>query len=54
MGMLWPTSYYMHMSVGAFTKALSAADLINDIAALALFIPVLTMLSALALRKQAR
>lgn len=54
MGMLWPTSYYMHMSVGAFTKGLGAADLATDLAALALFIPVLTMINALALRKQAR
>lgn len=54
MGMLWPTTYYMQMSVGAFTKGLGVSELMRDLIALALFIPVLTLLSALALKKQAR
>ncbi len=54
MGSLWPTTYYMRISVGAFTKALQARDLLGDLVALALFIPVLTLLSALFLRKQER
>lgn len=54
LGMLWPTNYYMHMSVGAFTKALGASDLMGDLAALVLCVPVLTLLNVLALRKQAR
>ena len=54
MGLLWPTTYYMQVSVGAFTKALAARDLWVDILALAAFIPVFTGLAALALAKQER
>jgi ribosome-dependent ATPase len=53
-GSLWPTTYYMHLSVGAFTKALKAPELWPDLVALAAFIPVLTTLSALAFKKQER
>ena len=42
-GSLWPTTYYMHASVGAFTKALGPRLLAGDVLALALFIPVLTV-----------
>jgi len=52
MGSLWPTTYYMHMSVGAFTKGLAAADLMTDMFALAIFSPVFLALAALALKKQ--
>ncbi len=52
MGYLWPTTYYMHMSVGAFTKGLAAADLMVDMAALAVFVPVFLVIAALALKKQ--
>ena len=51
-GSLWPTTYYMHASVGAFTKALGPRLLAGDVLALALFIPVLTVLTALALKGQ--
>jgi ribosome-dependent ATPase len=51
-GSLWPTTYYMHASVGAFTKALGPRLLIGDALALAAFIPVLTTLTALALKGQ--
>jgi ribosome-dependent ATPase len=44
----------MHLSVGAFTKGLEAPDLWPDLVALAAFIPVLTIVSALALKKQER
>ncbi len=54
MGLLWPTTYYMQVSVGAFTKALSAKDLWIDVVALAAFIPVLTGLAAFSLAKQER
>jgi ribosome-dependent ATPase len=54
MGSVWPATYYMHLSVGAFTKALEAPDLWPDLVALAAFIPVLTIVSALALKKQER
>lgn len=51
-GTLWPTTYYMHLSVGAFTKGLGLSDLAPDLLALALFIPVFVLLAAAALRKQ--
>jgi ribosome-dependent ATPase len=51
-GSLWPTTYYMHASVGAFTKALGPRLLAPDLLALAAFIPVLTILTAAALKRQ--
>ncbi|MGP0593068.1 ribosome-associated ATPase/putative transporter RbbA [Nitrospira sp. T9] len=51
-GILWPATYYMHLSVGAFTKGLAIRDLWSDLVALATFIPVFTLLSAMALKKQ--
>lgn len=51
-GTLWPTTYYMHASVGAFTKGLGAELLVNDALALAAFIPVLVGLSIFALPRQ--
>ncbi len=53
-GTLWPTTYYMHLSVGAFTKGLQMPDLIQDIFALMLFVPVFVGISAYFLRKQER
>lgn len=52
MGVFWPTTYYMHASVGAFTKGLTAPQLVGDFLALVAFFPVLTLLAAAALRKQ--
>ena len=51
-GSLWPTTYYMHASVGAFTKGLGFDILAADAFALALFIPALLAMTALVLRKQ--
>ncbi len=51
-GTIWPTTYYMHASVGAFTKALGARALAGDVLALAAFIPVFTILAAMALKRQ--
>jgi ribosome-dependent ATPase len=51
-GALWPTTYYMHASVGAFTKALGPRLLVPDVLALTVFIPVLTAVTALALKRQ--
>ncbi len=51
-GSIWPTTYYMHASVGAFTKGLSAQLLLGDALALACFIPILIALAALALQRQ--
>jgi ribosome-dependent ATPase len=52
MGYLWPTTYYMHMSVGAFTKGLGFGDMTTDLLALTLFCPAFLVLSSLLLRKQ--
>ena len=51
-GSLWPTTYYMHASVGAFTKALGPRLLVADVLALAAFIPVLTAMTVAALKRQ--
>jgi ribosome-dependent ATPase len=51
-GSLWPTTYYMHASVGAFTKALGPWLLVGDAVALAAFIPVLTAMTVAALKGQ--
>ena len=53
-GQGFPTGYFMTISVGTFTKALGASDLSTKLLALALFFPVLTVLSALLLKKQER
>lgn len=53
-GSLWPTTYFMRMSVGAFTKGLGLHDLSGDLWALAAFSPVFVLLSAILLRKQER
>jgi ribosome-dependent ATPase len=47
-------SYYLLVSVGTFTKGLGFADLKTSPAALALFIPILTLFNLLLLRKQER
>ena len=52
MGSLWPTTYYMHMSVGAFTKGLGLADLRGDLLALVAAPLVFLVLSVLLLKKQ--
>ncbi|MFQ6546575.1 ribosome-associated ATPase/putative transporter RbbA [Aestuariibius sp. 2305UL40-4] len=51
-GSLWPSSYFLHLNVGAFTKGLGWEALGPDILALACFGPVLTGIAALALRAQ--
>ena len=51
-GALWPSSYFLHLNVGAFTKGLGWEALLPDILALACFGPVFTLLSALLLRAQ--
>jgi len=51
-GTLWPTTYFMHASVGAFTKGLDARLLVPDALALAAFIPVLLGAAVLALKRQ--
>ncbi len=51
-GMIWPTTYYMHSSVGAYTKGLSAGLMVQDIVFLACCVPVLWAVSMAGLRKQ--
>ena len=51
-GSIWPTTYYMHSSVGAFTKGLAPALMVQDMVFLAGCIPVLWAISWFGLRKQ--
>jgi ribosome-dependent ATPase len=53
MGRLFPMSYYLPISVGAFTKGLGLPDLATDLGALILFVPALLTIALLLLRKQA-
>lgn len=54
LGTLWPTTWYMGLSVGTFTKGLGLGDLASHLARLAIFGPILTTLAILALRRQER
>jgi ribosome-dependent ATPase len=54
LGTFWPTTWYMAISVGSFTKGLGLADLSGALMRLAAFGPVFTGLAILALRKQER
>jgi len=54
MGRAFPMTYFIPISTGTFTKGLDFADLAGRIAELALFIPALTLISLLLLRKQER
>jgi ribosome-dependent ATPase len=45
-------TYFLKISVGAFTKGLGLQDLITPLLQLAAFIPLLLVLSLLFLRKQ--
>ena len=51
-GSIWPTAYYMHASIGAYTKGLGADLLLRDLIVLACCIPILWAVSAIALNKQ--
>jgi ribosome-dependent ATPase len=51
-GSAWPASYFMHLSVGAYTKGLGWAALSHDIVKLSLFFPVFLTIAVLLLRKQ--
>jgi ribosome-dependent ATPase len=54
MGRAFPMTYFVPISVGTFTKGLGIGDLWTDLVALAVFVPVLALLSVLMLRKQER
>ncbi|MBT1450048.1 ribosome-associated ATPase/putative transporter RbbA [Glaciecola sp. XM2] len=51
-GTIWPATYYMHLSVAAFTKGLSFIQLLPDLMMLMLFGPFLILVSWLLLKKQ--
>lgn len=51
-GSIWPTTYYMHSSVGAFTKGLAPGLMVQDLVFLGCCIPVLWAISWIGLRKQ--
>jgi ribosome-dependent ATPase len=53
-GRIWPASYYMHASLGAYTKGLGFRLMAIDLVFLACCIPVLLALSWLGLKKQER
>jgi ribosome-dependent ATPase len=53
-GLGFPMSYYRPISVGIFTKGLGFTDVGSSILTLIVFIPVLTAISLLLLRKQER
>jgi ribosome-dependent ATPase len=53
-GHVFPMTYFMRVAVGTFTKSLGFAELGTSLLALAAFIPVLTTLSLVLLRKQER
>ena len=53
-GSLWPTGYFVHMSVGSFTKGLGFAELSSDLVSLLIYAPIFTLIAAIFLRKQER
>jgi ribosome-dependent ATPase len=53
-GSIWPTTYYMHSSLGAYTKGLAPRLMVHDLVVLAITIPILVAISAFALKKQDR
>jgi ribosome-dependent ATPase len=53
-GKIWPASYYMHASLGAYTKGLGPRFLTTDVVVLLASIPILLAISFLGLKKQER
>jgi ribosome-dependent ATPase len=51
-GSIWPTTYYMHSSLGAYTKGLAPRLMLRDIIFLLCAYPVLLAISTLGLKKQ--
>jgi ribosome-dependent ATPase len=52
LGKIWPTTYYMHSSLCAYTKGLGLDLMLPDILYLLCCIPVLLLVSTIGLRKQ--
>jgi ribosome-dependent ATPase len=53
-GQTFPMSYFAPIAVGVFTKGLGLDDLRANLAYLTLFVPFITLVNALLLRKQER
>ncbi len=53
-GSVWPATYYMHASLGAYTKGLGSGFLMSDVLYMLAAIPVLFAISLAGLRKQER
>ena len=51
-GSIWPTSYYMHASLGTYTKVLSVHLMLRDLVVLGIEFPIILAISTLGLRKQ--
>jgi ribosome-dependent ATPase len=51
-GEIWPASYYMHSSLGTYTKGLPAGLMLGDVLFLAACIPVFLAISWIGLKKQ--
>jgi ribosome-dependent ATPase len=51
-GSIWPTTYYMHSSLGAYTKGIAAHLMMRDIIVLACTFPILLAISTFGLKKQ--
>jgi ribosome-dependent ATPase len=51
-GSIWPASYYMHSSLGAYTKGISPRLMLVDVGFFLCCIPTLLAISYLGLRKQ--
>jgi ribosome-dependent ATPase len=53
-GSIWPASYYMDASLGAYTKGLGPRIMLNDILFMLVCTPILIAIGVLGLRKQER
>jgi ribosome-dependent ATPase len=53
-GSIWPTTYYMHSSLGAYTKGLAPNLMVTDLVVLLCTIPILLVISMIGLKKQDR
>lgn len=51
-GSVWPAAYYMHASLGAYTKGLGFDMVMRDIVYMLCAIPVFLLISVIGLRKQ--
>ena len=52
LGQMWPTNYFMQMSIGAFSKGLGFAQLGPNILLISIFAPVFVTVAVLFMKKQ--